>query len=48
MVIKSRRMRCARNVAHIEAVNAFKFWDGKSEGRRSFKGLNVSRVIILK
>lgn len=47
-VIKSRRMRWARNVAHIEVINAFKFLNGKSEGMRSLEGLNVGRVIILK
>lgn len=48
MVINSRRVRWARNVAHIEAVHAFKVLSGKSEGRMSLKGLNASRVIILK
>jgi hypothetical protein len=41
-------MRWARNVAHIENINAFKLLGGKSEGRRSVEGLNVRRIIILK
>jgi hypothetical protein len=39
-------MRWAKNVAQIEAINAFKFLDGKYEGSRSLESLNVGSYNI--
>jgi hypothetical protein len=47
-MIKSRGMRWAGHVAHMETRNAYRILVGKPEGKRPLEDLNVGGRIILK